>query len=255
MVRYSGAERKRHNMSRFFADKKNIRGSEIVIDSAEDIHHIKNVLRLKENAVFDVSDSEEWEYKVRLTYMSKKEIRAAILDKQKFAGEPELNTTLFQAVPKAGKMEAIIQKSVELGVKRIVPVFTLRTIPAAGKEERWQKIAAEAVKQCRRGIIPEVAEAVSVTEAARVFRSGRFDKVIFPYENATGRSIKDALRSLHEKPGSLAVIIGPEGGFSDEEAELLVSAGADAVTLGKTILRTETAGPAAIAMIMYELEL
>ena len=247
-------------MSRFFVDKKNITGGEVIIDSPSDVHHITRVLRLKENAVFDVSDSEEWEYKVRLTALSKNEVRAKILDKQKFSREPEIGITLFQAVPKQGKMETIIQKSVELGVVKIVPFLTSRTMisrdeAAAGKAARWQKIADEAVKQCRRGVIPEVASPKTFHDMAEMLGPAGFDKVIFPFENAAGRTIKDALRELKEKPRALALIIGPEGGFSEEEAKALTAAGADAVSLGKRILRTETAGPAAIAMIMYELEL
>jgi 16S rRNA (uracil1498-N3)-methyltransferase len=247
-------------MSRFFVDKKNIKNHEIIIDKASDVHHINKVLRLKENAVFDVSDSEEWEYRVRLTSISQVAVRAAIIDKQRFSREPDIDITLFQGIPKQGKMETIIQKCVELGVKGFIPVLTERSITSrdgnkSDKKARWQKIADEAVKQCRRGVIPEIGGVISVSQAADLFRTGGFDKIIFPYENAESRSIKTALRGLKEKPKMLAVIIGPEGGFSEEEAGALVAAGADAVTLGKTILRTETAGPAAVAMIMYELEL
>ena len=247
-------------MNRFFVRKENVLADEIIISSHEDIHHITKVLRLKEGAVFDVSDSEEWEYRVRLVSASGSEIRSKIIDKQKFSAEPELKVTLFQSIPKQGKMENIIQKSVELGVFCIVPVFTARTVVSpgenfAGKIERWRKVSAEAVKQCRRGIIPQVEKEIVFSDMIGRFVSGRFDAVLFPYENEEGHSIKNVLRSFKEKPRTLAVVIGPEGGFSEEEAETLKGAGADSVSLGKTILRTETAGPASIAMVLYELEL
>ena len=121
------------------------------------------------------------------------------------------------------------------------------------KLERWQKVSAEAVKQCRRGIIPEIGGTVRSSDLLNALDG--FDLILFPYENETGRTIKDCLRNLEKRPGSIAVVIGPEGGFSDKEAEALKEYGADCVSLGKTILRTETAGPAALSMIMYELEL
>jgi 16S rRNA (uracil1498-N3)-methyltransferase len=155
-------------------------------------------------------------------------------------------------------METIIQKSVELGAFAVVPVFTARSVVIDDgnfhkKIQRWQKISNEAVKQCRRGIIPRVREAMTFQEMLDSLPP--FDLALFPYENETERTIKEALRSVPKKPGTAALIIGPEGGFSDGEARALVRAGAVSVSLGKTVLRTETAGMAAIAMTMYELEL
>ena len=121
------------------------------------------------------------------------------------------------------------------------------------KLDRWQKISDEAVKQCKRGIIPDVQDTVKFKEALPMLKE--HDLILFPYENETGKTIKDALRGLENRPASIAMVIGPEGGFSDSEAEELKNIGADCVSLGKTILRTETAGMAALAMVMYELEL
>ena len=166
--------------------------------------------------------------------------------------------TLFQGIPKAGKMEGIIQKSVELGVHAIVPVFMERTVVVdkgnfGKKQDRWQKISDEAVKQCKRGIIPEVGSAVKFSGMLDALPN--YDLILFPYENEENRTIKDCLRQITCLPETVAIIIGPEGGFSDKEARMLDEAGAERVSLGKTILRTETAGPAALAMTMYELEL
>ena len=254
-------------MSRFFTEPQNIGENYIVIDSREDIHHMMKVLRLKPGDIIDISDSSEWEYKAEILCLEKDRAEARILDKQKFTAEPDVDITLFQGIPKQGKMEVIVQKAVELGVNRIVPVFMKRTVVTdkgnfSKKTDRWQKVSAESVKQCRRGIIPRVSAAVKMNEITGSF--GDFDIVLFPYENEKGLTIKDALREFVMKSrkiraagekAKIAVIIGPEGGFSDEEAEAVKSAGGISVSLGKTTLRTETAGMAALAMIMYELEL
>ena len=245
-------------MSRFFVNQKNIGDVYITITEKEDIHHIAKVLRLKPGDEIDISDCMEWEYKTEIISIENDYIEAKILDKQKFSREPKIKITLFQGLPKQGKMELIIQKAVELGAFQVVPVFTDRSIVTdngkMGKKiERWQKISDEAVKQCRRGIIPKVLEERGFKDMLVNLES--FDLVLFPYENEEKRSIKDVLQMLKEKPEKIAIIIGPEGGFSDQEAKSLKALGIDGVTLGKTILRTETAGIVAIAMTMYELEL
>ncbi len=257
-------------MSRFFVTPEDIGNNLITIHSTEDIHHMMKVLRLKEGDEVDVSDGVEWEYHARIESLSREEAQLQILDKQAFAAEPSVKVTLFQGIPKQGKMETIIQKCVELGVHRIVPVFMDRTVVVdrgnfGKKVDRWNKVSAEAVKQCRRGIIPEVTHPVKTEDVLRDSdNSGtpdmfeEFDMVLFPYENEKGTNIKDTLRGEEDADRSLrsiAVIIGPEGGFSDEEALAIIGAGGVSVSLGKTILRTDTAGMAAIAMIMYELEL
>lgn len=246
-------------MARFFVDSSDVQGNSISIRSKDDIKHITKVLRLKEGDKLEISDSSEWEYQVEIDFIDSEVVETIILDKQKFAREPEVQVTLFQGIPKQSKMETIVQKCVELGVYSIVPVFMERTVVVDKgkfdkKIERWQKVSAEAVKQCRRGIVPEICPAIKSKQLVDQLKD--FDLVLFPYENETGRTIKDSLRGLEETPKSVAVIIGPEGGFSDKEADMLRDeVGADCVSLGKTILRTETAGLAALSMIMYELEL
>ena len=245
-------------MSRFFVHQENIGAKSITITDKEDLHHISHVLRLKAGEKIDVSDAIEWEYSALITSIEKDYVEADILDKQKFSREPALKITLFQGLPKQGKMELIIQKAIELGVFEIVPVFTDRSVVTdngkMGKKiDRWQKIADEAVKQCKRGLIPRVTE--DLTFGEMLGRMKEYDLILFPYENEEELTIKQALRRLTDKPGKVGIIIGPEGGFSDREAMALKEKGAVCVTLGKTILRTETAGLAAIAMTMYELEL
>ncbi len=245
-------------MNRFFVQPEAVYDNKIYISDEQDIKHISKVLRLKEGDEIEISDSVCWEYIAEIAEIEKDRIQAKIVDKQKFANEPFTKITLFQGVPKQGKMELIIQKNVELGVTAIVPVFTARTVVTDNgkfgkKIERWQKIADEAVKQCKRGIIPQILQEKNFKEMVAELET--FDLVLFPYENEENRSIKDALREIKNKPENVAIIIGPEGGFSDEEAAVLKNMGTECVTLGKTTLRTETAGIATVAMTMYELEL
>ena len=245
-------------MSRFFVENGAVAGNTIQITDPDDLRHIEKVLRLHPGDRVDVSDSTEFEYETEILSLESKTVTLRILDKQRFSREPELRVTLFQGVPKQGKMEEIIQKATELGVFAVVPLLTDRSIVDSlknveKKRERWQRIAAESVKQCRRGLIPQVEETVDLKAALKKF--GDYDLVLFPYEDENKTTIKAALRSLCEKPKTAAIVIGPEGGFAKEEAEQILSAGGVSVTLGKTILRTETAGPAALAMAFYELEL
>ena len=245
-------------MARFFVDASDVQGNTIYIRSKEDIKHISKVLRMKEGDRLEISDCSQWEYDAEIEFIEQDLIELSVLNKQEFEREPEVRVTLFQGIPKQAKMETIVQKCVELGIDSIVPVFMDRTVVTDKgnfnkKVDRWQKVSAEAVKQCRRGIIPEVAEPVKSKEMIEMMK--QYDLILFPYENETGRTIRDALRGLETKPATIAMVIGPEGGFSDAEAEELKNIGADCVSLGKTILRTETAGMAALAMVMYELEL
>lgn len=267
-------------MSKFFVDPSAVSGAHIYLENKDDLHHLRKVLRARPGMELDISDGDCWEYKTCLEELTEDCATLKILDKQKFATEPATRVTLYQGVPKASKMETVIQKTVEMGVDTIVPVFMERTVVVEkgnfGKKlERWNKIAAEAVKQCKRGIIPHVTESYDVDEMLAELPN--YDLIICPYENEDGLTIKDFLRTATQssvapppaavQPGRestgrtgpqalrVALIIGPEGGFSEGEIEKLKAAGAATVTLGKTILRTETAGLAALAMIMYELEL
>lgn len=284
MVRCSGgAVGKEKRMSKFFVDPSAVSGAHIYMEDKDDLHHLRKVLRARPGMELDISDGDCWEYRTCLEELTEDCATLKILDKQKFATEPATRVTLYQGVPKASKMETVIQKTVEMGVDTIVPVFMERTVVVEkgnfGKKlDRWQKIAAEAVKQCKRGIIPRVTESYDFN--GMLAELPNYDLIICPYENEEGLTIKDFLRgTTAPTPGAgraasapeatgcaeagapgpqarrIALIIGPEGGFSDGEIERLKAAGAATVTLGKTILRTETAGMAALAMIMYELEL
>lgn len=250
-------------MSRFFVPPENIGVRTIEITDSGDLHHMRKVLRLRPGDEVDVSDTDQWEYRARIEILEEDSAMLTILDRQAFAAEPKTKVTLYQGIPKQGKLDRIIQKCTELGVREIVPVFMDRTVVAdrghmTRKAERWRRIAAEAVKQCRRGIIPAVRDAVELTDV--INESGEYNLVLIPYENEQAVSIKEVLREdgwrhRGKKERRIAVFIGPEGGFSEAEVQAVTEAGGRSVTLGRTILRTETAGPAALVMIMYELEL
>ena len=255
-------------MIKFFVDKEDIFENKIYLSSPEDRKHLTKVLRARVGDEVMISDKEAFEYETVIDEITESDVVLRITGKHEFSQEPETKITLYQGVPKGPKLETVVQKTVELGVKRIVPVFMSRTVVAdkgnfSKKRYRLQKIADEAVKQCKRGIIPEVADAMSFRDMMAELAERKYDAILVAYENEKGYSIKDALRDSGKyaplrKGSEVALIIGPEGGFEEEEVELILDEfdrKACAVTLGKTILRTETAGPAALAMIMYELEL
>lgn len=258
-------------MIRFFVGNENITDENIYLDDPQDLKHLTRVLRARVGDRISISDGEAWEYLTEIREIGDTEVILGILEKSAFEREPETRVTLYQGMPKGTKLETIVQKSVELGVKNIVPVFMSRTVVVdrgnfRKKQERLQKIADEAVKQCKRGIIPEVSGAVDFEGMMEEMKRADHDLIIAAYENENGYTIKDALRREEDrdemKTGSSAIsiglVIGPEGGFEEEEISALGDAFGEklkVVSLGKTILRTETAGIAALAMIMYELEL
>ncbi len=244
-------------MQQFFAEPSWIRENKIYMQGA-DVNHVKNVLRMKPGEDVRVSDGRENTY---LCCIRSFEGQTAVLDILKeLDPDTELPSriVLFQGLPKGDKMEWIVQKAVELGAYRIVPFAAKRSVvrldekKAAKKQARWQLIAKGAAEQSGRGIIPEVGAVCSFAEALRM--AGELDVVLIPYELEEG--MKKTARILEGiAPGqSVGIFIGPEGGFEKEEVDKAKGAGAHAVTLGKRILRTETAGPAALSILMYHLE-
>ncbi len=245
-------------MNRFFVDDPGAFSDRSVVITGEDVNHVKNVLRLKENDELIVSDGRGRDYHCRISGITNEEVVADICDICDNFSELSTEITLFQGFPKGDKMELIIQKTVELGVTRIVPVMTKRTVvklddkKAKKKTERYNMIAESAAKQSGRGMIPEVTMPVSFAEA--VSMAEKLDMNIIPYEEAEGVEYsRNIIKSIKGKK-SLGIFIGPEGGFAREEVEKALDAGALAITLGHRILRTETAGMAVISIIMFELE-
>lgn len=245
-------------MNRFFVDDPGAFSDRSVVITGEDVNHVKNVLRLKENDELIVSDGRGRDYHCRISGITNEEVVADICDICDNFSELSTEITLFQGFPKGDKMELIIQKTVELGVTRIVPVMTKRTVvklddkKAKKKTERYNMIAESAAKQSGRGMIPEVTMPVSFAEA--VSMAEKLDMNIIPYEEAEGVEYsRNIIKNIKGKK-SLGVFIGPEGGFAREEVEKALDAGASAITLGHRILRTETAGMTVISIIMFELE-
>ena len=237
-------------MHRFFTNE--IQPNTAVV-RGDDVKHIAKVLRLRAGDAVQLCDGSGRECDAVIKNIAPDAVTFDTEPWCEAITEPRVKITLFQCLPKAGKMETIIQKCVELGACGFVPVQSERCVvvlkpPYEGRIERWQRVSEEAAKQSRRGVIPKVELPVSLD---KLDFSG-FDTVLAAYENERTVSLKTALRS---SCGSrVAIVIGPEGGFSDAEIETLKKKGAIAVSLGTRILRTETAGMAMTAQILYEVE-
>lgn len=246
-------------MHRFFVDKKNIFEDKgiIIIDDPEDVKHISRVLRLKEDQPIEICDGHNREYIGKISIVDKKEIKVWILENKESVTEPPIGVDLLQGIPKSTKMELIIQKCTELGINRVIPIITERTVVQLKdkksedkKVQRWQKIADEASKQSKRSVIPEVSSPLAFNKGIERFYD--YDLVMIPYEDEGKKGIKEVLKENNEA-NKIAIIIGPEGGFQEEEVEIARGRGAIPVSLGPRILRTETAGITALSIVMYEL--
>jgi len=241
-------------MHKFFVNYTDIEGCKIHI--YEDAGHISRVLRLQTGDKILVFDGNGMEYDCILDTVGKAECVAAIIEKRPCRGEPKVKVILFQAVPKSGKMELIIQKCVELGISEIYPVITKYTVvkfanekDKSAKTERWQKVATEAAKQCGRGIVPTVHLPIEFNKAIETAKN--LDLTIMPYEIFSGK--KDLQNALSNNNwGNIGIFIGSEGGFDEAEAEFAESNGVKLVGLGERILRTETAAIAVTTIVMYE---
>lgn len=240
-------------MHRFFASGSSITDSAVRLEG-DDVKHITKVLRLGIGDRISVCDGEGTDYICAVSETGKDFVEADIIEKMPNTNESNIQITLYQGLPKGDKMDYIIQKSVELGVNTIVPVAMKRTVVklknASPKEQRWQRIAEEAAKQSMRGIIPSVESAVSFDDMVGAFREDTL--YILPYENESHTRLKHVLAD-NRKYTKIGIIIGPEGGFEEDEVAKASQSGAHAVTLGPRILRCETAPVAAVAAVMYEL--
>ncbi len=245
-------------MQTFFVTPSQVEERKIYIEGS-DVNHMKNVLRMQAGERLMVSDGNNRRYLCEVAgYEDGLRAEVAIIEEQPADTELPSRIYLFQGLPKQEKMELIVQKCVELGVFEVIPVITRRCVvkldekKAKKKTERWQQIAESAAKQAGRGIIPRVSEPMTFKEALK--KAGELDVVLIPYELAEGMSeTKKIIEDI--KPGqSIGIFIGPEGGFEKEEAELSLKAGAKEITLGRRILRTETAGLTIVSALMFHLE-
>ncbi len=241
-------------MPRFFVDKSQITDNKVYI-TGDDVKHIARVLRLRIGDILTVCDRCKTDYECKIIEISADRVVADIIKSERNCAEADLEITLYQGMPKSDKMDYIVQKCVELGVLRIVPVITKRAVsrPSDGDKKitRWQKIAVEAAKQSGRGIVPEICNMISFSEAVASVTACGDALNIMPYECESNIKLRDVLTASPQK--RINIIVGPEGGFDDSEARVAREKGISTVTLGPRILRTETAPLAACTAVMYEL--
>ncbi len=244
-------------MQHFFVIPEQVGETEIYV-TGQDVNHMKNVLRMKIGEQVEISDGNNKKYLCEVSAYEEEQAVLRILEIREADTELKSRLYLFQGLPKNDKMELIVQKAVELGAYEVIPVSMKRCVvkldakKAAKKVERWNSISESAAKQAGRSIIPKVSDIVSYREALE--RAEQLDVVLVPYELEEGMA--ETKKLLHQiQPGqSVGIFIGPEGGFEREEVEQAIEAGAHPVTLGRRILRTETAGFTMLSILMFELE-
>lgn len=243
-----------------FYVKNNQVNSETISIVGEDVKHIKNVLRHKIGDELEICDESGFRYLTKIKSFLESEILLNVLEQTEKNTEMPVRIDLYQGLPKSDKMELIVQKTTELGISSIIPVVTDRVIVKLEKSnenkkvERWNKIATEAAKQSGRQRIPVVENVANLEKI--VENLSKYDIVIVPFECEKDSTLKNILKNVKNKIENIAVVIGPEGGFSEKDIEVLERASnVVKVSLGKRILRTETAGLATVAMLLYEYEL
>lgn len=244
-------------MYQFFVESEQI-GPEQATITGPDVNHIRNVLRMKPGEPVRISDGRGSCYDGVIDTLLGDEIVVRLSGEKIESTELPVETVLFQGLPKSDKMELIIQKNTELGISAIVPVSTSRAVvkldekKADSKVKRWNGIAEAAAKQSKRTLIPEIRPVVSFKQA--LLEASAFDIKLMPYENAEGMAFTRKCISEINPGARVAIFIGPEGGFSEEEVEAAREVGFVPITLGRRILRTETAGMSVLSMLSYALE-
>ena len=247
-------------MYKFFVANNQIQKEEIKI-TGEDVNHIKNVLRLNTNDELIVCNNDlAKSYIAKIINISKDEVICRIVEENIDTTESIIDIDLFQGLPKKDKMEYIIQKTTELGIKHIYPIALDRCVVKIDKKDenkkilRWQKIAETAAKQSKRDLIPTIENIINLENICK--NISKYDIILLAYENEESNTIKQELQKIDKRENTnIGVVIGPEGGFTEKEVDTLIKAGAKCVTLGKRILRTETAPLVMLSDIIYEFEL
>lgn len=241
-------------MHKFFTPKELFYENEARI-LGEDVKHIYRVLRLEEGEKVVINNLQGEEFLGRIAEITKTEVKVVIDEKLEVNNESPLEVYLFQGLPKAAKMDLIVQKGTELGFKEITPIITERVdVKLKGefkKLDRLERIALEASKQSKRTFIPKINSPISFKELEEELKL--MDLVVVPYENAENFGVKALVKNIDKSIKKLGIIVGPEGGFEEEEISKLKDNGAYIVTLGPRILRTETAGFVCGSLLQYEL--
>lgn len=243
-------------MAKFFVNTQNISAAEIIIDD-ENVNHIKNVLRLQIGDQITINDRQGHDYKCIISAIEHCRIIASIESVTNSLAEPNVEAILFQSLIKGEKMEWVIQKAVEIGVTKIIPICTIRCVvkldnpkKMGTKVDRWNKIAESAAKQSGRGIVPEVTAPMYFNESIAYAKEQALCTII-PYEKEYEIGVRKVLQNTTSK--SFGIFIGPEGGFTEEEINKAIDEGVHSVSLGNRILRSETASLVTLANIMYEM--
>ncbi|MCB9009189.1 MAG: 16S rRNA (uracil(1498)-N(3))-methyltransferase [Ardenticatenaceae bacterium] len=242
-------------MHRFFVDPNYFSGERITLPPAI-AHQIRNVLRLRVGSAILVLDNSGAEYEVLLRQVDRQQVIGEAVAKRPSPNEPTVQLTLYQALMKRDKFEWVLQKGTEIGVTQFVPLVTQRSLVQdvdikEGKQLRWQKIITEAAEQSRRGRIPELHPPQTL---AQVLENHPARPGLIAWEEASGLSLREALVGA-ERPSHISLFIGPEGGFAAEEVAAAQAAGIRPITLGKRILRAETAALVASALVLHELDI
>ncbi|MCT8976251.1 16S rRNA (uracil(1498)-N(3))-methyltransferase [Clostridium sp. CX1] len=243
-------------MHKFFVPKSSIDGDVAVIEG-DDVKHIYKVLRLETGDKVSINNCSGEEFLGEIEEINKKQVIVRCLERLELNNESPIEIYLFQGLPKSSKMDLIVQKATELGVKEVTPIITERVVVKSElgefkKLDRWNRIVLEACKQSKRSLIPKVNTPLEFEKLLEFLKE--MDLVVVPYENQEGYGIKNLAKSIDKNNvKKVAVIIGPEGGFEETEINLLKELGSHIVTLGPRILRTETAGFTCVSLILYEL--
>lgn len=235
-------------MPRLFVNK-----DQLPVISGSDVHYIKDVLRLKAGDRLELLDGTGQVYLSKIAEIKKDQVVCEIMERRTQNTELGTRVTIAQCLPRARKMDVIIQKCTELGAAGIIPTLSERSIARGEKSERWQKIAKEAAEQSGRSTIPQIEPLTKFTDVLKQAKD--YDLALIPWELERTTILKSLLTTaLPHYCTTILILIGPEGGFSHSEVERAKESGFKPVTIGKTILRTETAGPAILAMINYALD-
>lgn len=245
-------------MQRFFIEENQIDFQDKTVKIiGEDVNHIKNVLRCKIGEQVEICNKQNGKAYLCKISNIKENVETVILQELESNKESSLHINIVQGLPKSDKMELIIQKGTELGVKEFTPLALKRCVmkidskDEAKKIARWQKQSEVAAKQCGRDIIPKVNEIYNISTIIDLLKN--YDLILVAYENEKQNSLKNEIQKLNKSNLKIAIIIGPEGGLEQEEVNKLKENGAKVITLGNRILRTETVAIVVSSILMYEL--
>ena len=248
-------------MPKFFVNKSQKDGKKIYINS-QDVNHIKNVLRNKVDDIIQICVKETSDnFNCKIVKITNEEIETEIISQNEIDTESKVQVSIFQGIPKSDKMEYIVQKSVELGVYEIIPIELKRCIVKIQEKDkikkinRWQKISEVAAKQSGRNLIPKVREIINTKQLKDYIKD--FDVFIVAFEKEKIIKLKDVIERIKnsdKENKKIGILIGPEGGLEEEEVNLMKKNGAEIITLGNRILRTETVAINILSIIMYELD-